>query len=203
MRTENALLTALDALAAGHMVLVADQRDREDEGDLIMDAAAVTTSQMAFFIRHGSGIVCAPMPDARADALDLPLMVTRNTDSHGTAFTVSVDHVMTGTGISAGDRARTVQALAHPGTQPVDLRRPGHVFPLRAHPGGVRARQGHTEATVDLLTLAGAGPVGVITELIDPEGVPLGGGRIRAFAAEHGVPYLEMDEVVAAVLRGV
>jgi 3,4-dihydroxy 2-butanone 4-phosphate synthase / GTP cyclohydrolase II len=189
---------ALRALAAGRMVLVADRRDRENEGDLVMDAAAVTVEQMAFFVRHGSGIVCVPMTGARADELDLPLMVDENTDSHGTAFTVSVDHVLTGTGISATDRAATVRALADPATTPSDLRRPGHIFPLRSHPDGVRARPGHTEATVDLLRLAGAGEVGVITELMDEAGVPLAGARIEEFAGEHGIPWVTIEEIAEA-----
>jgi 3,4-dihydroxy 2-butanone 4-phosphate synthase / GTP cyclohydrolase II len=189
---------ALRALAAGRMVLVADRRDRENEGNLVMDAAAVTVEQMAFLIRHGSGIVCTPMTDARADELDLPLMVDANPDSHGTAFTVSVDHMLTGTGISAIDRAATVRALADPATTPSDLRRPGHIFPLRAHPDRVRARPGHTEATVDILRMAGAGEVGVITELMDEAGVPLAGGHLERFAAEHGVPFVTIEEIAEA-----
>lgn len=126
---------AVETLAAGGMVVVVDDDDRENEGDLVAAAASITTQQMAFIVRHTTGIVCAPMTTHRADALDLPLMVERNTDAHGTAFTVTVDHVSTGTGVSAADRAATVRALAADTTVPADLRRPGHIFrcaPVRA-----------------------------------------------------------------------
>jgi 3,4-dihydroxy 2-butanone 4-phosphate synthase/GTP cyclohydrolase II len=193
-----ALRTALAALAAGRMVVVADERDREDEADLIMPAATMTDEDMAFYLRHGSGIVCAPMTDARADALGLPLMVERNTESHGTAFTVTVDHRSVGTGISAADRAATIRALAETDTQPVDLARPGHVFPLRARTGGVLKRAGHTEATTDLLEMAGVEPVGVITELVDDAGVPMSGAGPAEFAATHGLPFLHIEDLVRA-----
>ncbi len=127
---------AVAALAEGRMVVVVDDADREDEGDLILAAECVTGQQMAFLVRHTTGIVCVPMSAGRADALRLPQMITENTDAHGTAFTVTVDHVGTGTGVSAADRARTVRALADASTMPDDLRRPGHVFPLRAGPAG-------------------------------------------------------------------
>jgi 3,4-dihydroxy 2-butanone 4-phosphate synthase/GTP cyclohydrolase II len=192
---------ALAVLSAGGMVVVADERDREDEADLIMAAAEVTPERMAFFLRHGSGIVCAPMTDERANALGLPLMVEENTESHGTAFTVTVDHVGVGTGISATDRAATVRALADPATTPDDLARPGHVFPLRARAGGVLKRAGHTEAATDLLSLAGVGDVGVITELVDDSGVPLTGVASRAFAAAHDLPFLHVEDLVRARRR--
>jgi 3,4-dihydroxy 2-butanone 4-phosphate synthase/GTP cyclohydrolase II len=192
------LRPALEALAAGQMVVVADDYDREDEGDLVMAASMITAEQMAFFLRYGSGIVCAPMPDGRAEALGLPLMVDQNTESHGTAFTVSVDHCSVGTGISAPDRTATVRALADPETRADGLRRPGHVFPLRARAGGVLKRAGHTEAAADLLTLAGAGQVGVITELVGDDGLPLSGEQTRAFAAEHGLPFLRIPDLVRA-----
>ncbi len=147
---------AVEALAAGGIVVVVDDADRENEGDLVAAASTVTTEQMAFIVRHTTGIICAPMTGRRADALGLPLMVEHNTDAHGTAFTVTVDHMSTGTGVSAEDRAATVRALASETTVPADLRRPGHIFPLRAREGGVLARAGHTEATVDLLRLAGS-----------------------------------------------
>ena len=177
-------------------MVVADEHDRENEADLVMAAAAMTADDMAFFLRHGSGIVCTPMNDARATELELPLMVEHNTESHGTAFTVSVDHLSVGTGISPADRAATVRAVAARGTRPDDLRRPGHVFPLRSRPGGVLKRAGHTEAATDLLALAGAGEVGVITELTDDGGVPLTGTRSREFAATHGLPFLRVEDLV-------
>jgi 3,4-dihydroxy 2-butanone 4-phosphate synthase/GTP cyclohydrolase II len=189
---------AIEALAAGQIVVVADDRDREDEGDLVAAASLMTAERMTFFLRHGSGIVCAPMPEERANALNLPLMVEQSTESHGTAFTVSVDHASVGTGISAADRAATVRALADPGTRSVDLRRPGHVFPLRARAGGVLKRTGHTEAATDLLALAGVGEVGVITELVGDDGIPLAGEQTRAFAAARGLPFLRIADLTRA-----
>ncbi|WP_425566151.1 3,4-dihydroxy-2-butanone-4-phosphate synthase [Sporichthya brevicatena] len=183
-------------LAQGGMVVVADEHDRENEADLIMAASAITVEQMTFFLRHGSGIVCTPMADRRADELDLPLMVAASTDNHGTAFTVTVDHIGTGTGISAADRVRTVRALADPATSPAELRRPGHIFPLRARPGGVLKRAGHTEAAVDLLALAGAGEVAVITELVGDDGVPMAGVQAREFAERHGLTFVHVDDLV-------
>jgi len=187
---------AIAAIAAGKMVVVADESGREDEGDLIMAASAMSVENMTFYLRHGSGIVCVPMTDQRADALQLPLMVEENTDRHGTAFTVTVDHVSTGTGISSHDRLATVAALANPKTKAAELRRPGHVFPLRARRGGVLKRPGHTEASVDLLELGGCDPVGVITELVDDEGKPLSSSRIRDFADQHGLPMVQMADLV-------
>lgn len=143
---------ALAALAAGRMVVVVDDADREDAGDLVVAAELVTDEQMAFMVRHGTGLVCVPMPVERAEELRLPPMVADNTDAHGTAFTVSVDHLSTGTGVSAADRTATVRALADPATKAGELRRPGHVSPLRARAGGVLVRAGHTEAAVDLTT---------------------------------------------------
>ncbi len=188
---------ALAALQVGGMVIVADGRDREDEGDLIMPASAMTADHMAFYLRHGSGIVCVPMPNERADALELPLMVQMNTDRHGTAFTVSVDEVATGTGISAVDRALTVRALADPLSVPSRFRRPGHIFPLRARQGGVLKRAGHTEAAIDLLRMATVPcQVAVITELVGDDGVPLSGDGISAFADQHGLPLVVVDDLI-------
>lgn len=187
---------AVATLAEGGMVVVADERDRENEADLIMAASAVTPEHMAFFLRHGSGIVCTPMSESRADELNLPLMVATNTDNYGTAFTVTVDHHAVGTGISAADRTLTVRSLADPATTPDQLRRPGHVFPLRARPGGVLKRAGHTEAAIDLITMGGAGEVAVITELVGDDGVPLAAGAARQFADLHGLPFLQIDDLV-------
>ena len=192
------LRTSVEALALGQMIVVADESDRENEGDLVVAARHMTAEQMAFFLRHGSGIVCVTMPDARADGLELPLMVAQNTESHGTAFTISVDHASAATGISTRDRLATVRALADPATRPEELRRPGHVFPLRARAGGVLKRTGHTEASTDLLTMAGLDGIGVITELVDVDGVPLSGTQIRAFAEMHGLPFLRIEDLVRA-----
>ena len=187
---------AVAALAAGRMVVVIDDADREDEGDLVACAELVTDEQMAFMVRHGTGIVCVPMSGERADELRLPPMVADNTDAHGTAFTVSVDHSSTGTGVSAGDRTATVRALADPATQPGELRRPGHVFPLRARAGGVLVRAGHTEASVDLTTMAGLSGVGVITEITADDGTMPSGESVVAFAEEHGLPVLAIADLV-------
>lgn len=187
---------AVSALADGRMVVVVDDHDREDEGDLVVAAELLTAEQAAFIVAHTTGIVCAPMPAVRADELALPPMVVDNQDAHGTAFTVSVDHAGTGTGVSAADRARTLRALADPATRPSDLRRPGHVFPLRARDGGVLVRAGHTEAAVDLLTMAGLAPVGVISEIVDVDGSMRRGESLRAFAEEHNLPVLAIADLV-------
>ena len=170
---------AVAALLAGRMIVVVDDADRENEGDLVLAAETVTEEQMAFLVRHTTGIICVPMPSERVDELKLPQMVEDNTDSHGTAFTVSVDHIDVGTGVSARDRATTVRSLASPGTTPDALRRPGHIFPLRARAGGVLERRGHTEAAVDLLRMAGLSGVGVIGEIVADDGSMRRGGSLK------------------------
>lgn len=192
----SAVQRAVSAIVEGRMVVVVDDADREDEGDLILPAESATDEQIAFLVRHTTGILCAPMPGARADELRLPQMVADNTDAHGTAFTVTVDHVGCGTGVSAADRAQTLRALADPATHAEDFRRPGHVFPLRARDGGVLIRAGHTEAAVDLMTLAGVTPVAVIGEIVAPDGSMSRGEQLRAFAAEHGLPMLAIADLV-------
>lgn len=187
---------AVAALAEGRIIVVVDDADRENEGDLVVPAASITAEQMAFIVRHTTGIICAPMSPERATALHLPQMVDANTDSHGTAFTVTVDHVSTGTGVSAADRAATARALADLETAPDDLRRPGHVFPLRARAGGVLTRAGHTEAAVDLIRLAGAGEVGVIGEIVAEDGSMRHGIDLRAFADAHDLPLLQIADLV-------
>jgi 3,4-dihydroxy 2-butanone 4-phosphate synthase/GTP cyclohydrolase II len=191
-----AVQTAVAALAAGGMVIVVDDADRENEGDLIIPAESATTEQMAFLVRHTTGIVCAPMTAARAQALQLPLMVADNTDAHGTAFTVTVDHLETSTGVSAADRATTVRGLADPSSTPGHFRRPGHVFPLVARAGGVLVRAGHTEAAVDLTTMAGRSGVAVIGEIVDEDGSMRSGSSLTDFAAAHGLPVLAIADLV-------
>ncbi|TQM36965.1 bifunctional 3,4-dihydroxy-2-butanone-4-phosphate synthase/GTP cyclohydrolase II [Pseudonocardia cypriaca] len=192
----SAVQRAVAALAAGRMVVVTDDADRENEGDLVLSAGSVTAEQVAFVVAHTTGIVCAPMPAERADVLRLGLMVAENTDAHGTAFTVTVDHTSTGTGVSAADRAATLRALADPATRAEQLRRPGHVFPLRAREGGVLARAGHTEAAVDLLRMAGQDPVAVIAEIVAADGSMARGRTLRAFADEHDLPVLAIADLV-------
>jgi 3,4-dihydroxy 2-butanone 4-phosphate synthase/GTP cyclohydrolase II len=187
----------IDALGRGDMVVVTDDADRENEGDLVCSAESMTTERMAFFLRHGSGIVCTPMTGSRASELHLQQMVADNTEQHQTAFTVSVDHIRTSTGISAADRAITVRAMADESTRPDDLRRPGHVFPLRAREGGCLKRSGHTEAATDLLGLAGTtSGVAAITELVGDDGVPLAGVRVKEFAVEHGLRLIDIAALV-------
>jgi len=189
---------AIAAIADGRFVVVLDHEDRENEGDLIMAAELVTPEAMAFMVRHTSGLVCVGMTGERLDELGVPLMVDRGTDAHGTAFTVSVDvRAGTTTGISAADRAATVRALVDPASGPPDFVRPGHVFPLRARPGGVLRRPGHTEAAVDLATLAGLSPAGILCELVRPDGEMARGEELARFAAEHGFPMITVDELIA------
>ena len=187
---------AVASLAAGQMIVVADDHDRENEGDLILAAEFATASQLAFMVRHTTGIVCAPMPPDRCDELRLPQMVADNSDSHGTAFTVSVDSLGTGTGVAAADRAKTLRALADADTTAADFRRPGHIFPLRARAGGVLIRAGHTEAAVDLLTAAGLSGVGVISELIDDDGTMLRGVKLVEFARAAELTLLTIADLV-------
>ena len=187
---------AVAALRRGECVLVVDDEDRENEGDLICAAEHVDAARMSFLLRHTSGIVCVAIDEATARRLDLPPMVTTSTDPHGTAFTVSVDaapgtpvgpKATVGTGISPADRAATARILADPTSRPGDLARPGHVFPLVARPGGVLARAGHTEAGVDLARLAGLAPAAVLSEVVDDDGNPMRRPALLAFAARHGL----------------
>lgn len=193
---ERAVQRVIDALAAGGMVVVGDDANPTRESDLVMSATATTDEKLAFFLRHGSGLISVPMPAPRADALDLLPMVARSTDRHDTAYTVSVDHCGTTSGVSAADRAATIRALAEPTTYPEHLRRPGHVFPVRTHPGGVLAHRDYMEAAVDLVRLARCGHVGVITELLGEDGVPLSAGDARQFAAHHRIPMLNLTDLV-------
>jgi len=166
----------IHAFREGNFIIVLDSQDRENEGDLIIAAEAVTTEKMAFMIRYTSGLICTPMPISFTEHLDLPQMVLDNTESHRTAYTVSIDasHSSVTTGISAHDRALTCRTLASPSSQPSSFRRPGHVFPLRARQGGVKVRTGHTEAAVDFCRLAGMQPVGAICEMVE-DGEEVGG----------------------------
>src|ERR1700757_640450 len=174
-------------IKAGKMVIMMDDEDRENEGDLIMAAEKATPEAVAFTVRHSSGIICLPMTRERLEELRLPLMVAENTESHRTAFTISVDYKHgTTTGISAADRARTIRALADPTPRPDDFARPGHIFPLRCAEGGVLARAGHTEASVDLVKLAGlANPAAFICEIVNDDGTMKRGAELFAFAREH------------------
>jgi len=187
---------ALDALRAGRPVIVVDSPERENEGDIVMAAQHATTEWIAFAVRHSSGFLCAPMTNERANELELPFMVEHNQDSRRTAYTVSVDAAEgVSTGISAADRAMTLRVLGNSGSGPADLIRPGHIIPLRAVPGGVRERAGHTEATVDLLTLAGLTPVGMIGELVNDDGSMLRGADLTEFADANNLVVVSIEEL--------
>jgi 3,4-dihydroxy 2-butanone 4-phosphate synthase/GTP cyclohydrolase II len=188
---------AIAAIQRGELVVVVDDADRENEGDLIMAAEKVTPESMAFMIRHTSGVICMPMLGEHLDELRLPLMVAHNTEVQRTAFTVSVDAVHgTTTGISAADRATTVHALADPGTRPEDLARPGHIFPLRYREGGVLKRAGHTEAAVDLARLAGLSPAGVLAEVVNDDGSMQRLPQLEKFAATHGLQLISIADLI-------
>ena len=190
---------AIEDIRRGRMVIVADDEDRENEGDLVMAASMITPQAVNFMAEHGRGLICVTMLPDLADQLDLPLMTDRNTDPHQTAFTISVDaHTKYGvtTGISAQDRAKTIELLASEETVPEDFRRPGHVFPLRAKPGGVLRRVGQTEASVDLSLLAGLPPVGVICEILDADGTMARRPKLEEFAAEHELKFITVAQLV-------
>ena len=188
---------AIDAIARGELVIVVDDADRENEGDLIMAAEKVTPEAMAFMIRHTSGVICMPMLGDRLDALQLPLMVAHNTEVQRTAFTVSVDAVEgTSTGISAADRAVTIRTLIDPATRPEDLARPGHIFPLRYREGGVLKRAGHTEAAVDLARLAGLAPAGVLAEVVNDDGTMQRLDDLEGFATQHGLLMISIADLI-------
>ena len=191
---------AIQAIKNGEMVIVADDEDRENEGDLVMAAAAITPAHVNFMTMHGRGLICVTLTPDRADELELPLMTEKNTDPQGTAFTVSIDadrQFGVTTGISAQDRAKTIQVLVAPGTLPSDLRRPGHIFPLRAKAGGVLRRVGQTEASVDLAELAGLPAVGVLCEILDSDGTMARRPQLQMFAKEHGLKFITVAQLVA------
>ncbi|MEA3054723.1 MAG: 3,4-dihydroxy 2-butanone 4-phosphate synthase / cyclohydrolase [Actinomycetota bacterium] len=192
-----AIEDAVAAIARGEIVVVVDDEDRENEGDLIMAAEFATPEKIAFFVKHTSGVICMPLTPERCDDLDLPLMVSHNTESHRTAFTVSVDfrHGTT-TGISAADRARTIQALIEPGTSPNDLARPGHIFPLRYREGGVLNRAGHTEAAVDLARMAGLYPAGVLCEIVNDDGTMARVPDLETFCEKHDLLMISIADLI-------
>nr|WP_087069117.1 bifunctional 3,4-dihydroxy-2-butanone-4-phosphate synthase/GTP cyclohydrolase II [Cyanobium sp. NIES-981] len=195
----DAIADALAAIRNGESIVVVDDENRENEGDLICAAQFATPEQINFMATEARGLICLAMEGERLDALDLPLMVDRNTDENQTAFTVSVDagpENGVSTGISADDRARTIQVAIHPGTRPSDLRRPGHIFPLRARQGGVLKRAGHTEAAVDLARLAGLYPAGVICEIQNPDGSMARLPQLAAYAARHGLRLINIADLI-------
>ena len=196
--TYSSIEEALEAIRAGEFVVVVDDEDRENEGDLIIAAEKITPEKMGFMVRYTSGLICLPAEGSRLDELHMPLMVSENTDTMRTAFTVSIDfkHATT-TGISAADRAATVLAFVDSETRDSDFSRPGHVFPLRYQPGGVLKRAGHTEAAVDLARLAGLYPAGVLCEIVNDDGSVARGPELERFAKTHGLRYITIADLIA------
>ena len=192
----NTIEEALEDLKQGKMVIVVDDEDRENEGDLVCAAEKVTPEIINFMAKYGRGLICVPMEGKRLDELEIPIMVTQNTDPHHTAFTVSVDAVDTHTGISAAERAKTVLKLIDPQARPEDFRRPGHVFPLRAKEGGVLRRAGHTEAAVDLARLAGLYPAGVICEIMRDDGQMARVPDLLEFAKKHNLKIITIASLI-------
>src|SRR5437773_8126676 len=188
---------AIDDIRRGKMVIVVDDEDRENEGDLTMAAELATPEDVAFIRKYASGVICVPMTAERLEQLDLPQMVARNEARLGTAFTVSVDaREGVTTGISAADRARTIKLLADPKSRPADLVMPGHIYPLRAREGGVLVRAGQTEASVDLSRLAGLQPVAAICELMNPDGTMMRLPQLKRFAARHDLKIISVAELI-------
>ncbi|KOO03179.1 3,4-dihydroxy-2-butanone-4-phosphate synthase [Vibrio nereis] len=192
-RVENALI----ALKEGRGVLLLDDEDRENEGDIIYSVEHLTNAQMALMIRECSGIVCLCLPEEQADKLELPPMVENNNSANQTAFTVSIEaKIGVTTGVSAQDRVTTIKTAANPTAKATDLARPGHVFPLRARKGGVMTRRGHTEGTIDLMQMAGLQPSGVLCELTNPDGTMSKTPEIIAFGKLHNMPVLTIEDMV-------
>ncbi|MCL2766588.1 MAG: bifunctional 3,4-dihydroxy-2-butanone-4-phosphate synthase/GTP cyclohydrolase II [Peptococcaceae bacterium] len=187
---------AVEEIRQGRILVVVDDKDRENEGDLVMSAEKATPEAINFMISFGRGLVCLPIEGHYLDRLDLPDMVVNNTDPHATAFTVSIDSIGCTTGISAHERAQTIQAVLDPATKPGDLRRPGHIFPLRAKDGGVLRRAGHTEAAVDLTKLAGLYPAGVICEIIKDDGAMARVPELTEFAQKHGLKMTTVADLI-------
>lgn len=197
-QAEERVEAALTALRAGRGVLVTDNEDRENEGDIFFAAESLTVEQMALLIREGSGIVCLCLPGERVQQLGLPMMVAQNTSRYETAFTVSIEAACgVTTGVSAADRVTTVQAAISDHATPAMLRQPGHMFPLRAKAGGVLERGGHTEANVDLMRLAGLKPYGVLCELTNPDGTMARLPEVVSFARQHQMPVVTVEDIIA------
>lgn len=195
--SEERVEISLNAIKEGNGVLVTDNEDRENEGDMIFSAENLTEKQMALLIREGSGIVCLCLTPEKCDELELPMMVENNTSAYGTGFTISIEAAEgVTTGVSAADRVTTVKAAANPDAKPEDLSHPGHVFPLRAKAGGVLERDGHTEATIDLMKLAGLNPAGVLCEVTLPNGTMARMPDVIEFSKEHDMPVVTIEDII-------
>jgi len=189
--------TAVDAIKNGKGVIVTDDESRENEGDMFFSAETITEEQMALLIREGSGIVCLCMTEDRADELDLPLMVEDNTSTYGTGFTITIEAAEgVTTGVSAADRVKTIKTAAADDAKAEDLHHPGHVFPLRAKNGGVLERDGHTEANIVLMKLAGLKPMGVLCEITNPDGTMARMPEIIKFSQEHDMPVVTINDII-------
>ena len=199
----NTIEEAIEDIKNGKVVIVVDDADRENEGDFITAAENVTPAIINFMATHGRGLICAPLTEERCDELDLQLMVTKNTSSHKTPFTVSVDLIGHGctTGISVSDRAKTIKALVDPATDPDELGRPGHIFPLRAKSGGVLRRTGHTEATIDLARMAGFQPAGVLVEIMNEDGTMARLPDLLKIAKKHDLKIISIEDLIAYRLK--
>jgi len=189
--------TAVDAIKNGKGVIVTDDESRENEGDMFFSAETITEEQMALLIREGSGIVCLCMTEDRADELELPLMVEDNTSTYGTGFTITIEAAEgVTTGVSAADRVKTIKTAAADDAKAEDLHHPGHVFPLRAKNGGVLERDGHTEANIELMKLAGLKPMGVLCEITNPDGTMARMPEIIKFSQEHDMPVVTINDII-------
>jgi len=197
----NTIEEAISDIKNGKIIIVTDDPDRENEGDLICAANHVTPQIINFMASYAKGLICMPMSAKVIKKLNLPQMVENNTDPHATAFTVSIDHVETGTGISAFERSITAQKCTLDNAKPEDFRRPGHMFPLEAKEGGVLARCGHTEATVDFVKLAGLPAVGLCCEIMDDDGTMMRGARLIEFAKEHGLKLVTIKDLVEYIKK--
>lgn len=195
----NTIQEAIEDIKNGKIIIVVDDEDRENEGDFIAAAECVTPEMINFMALHGRGLICAPLTDERADELDLPLMVNKNTVLHNTQFTVSIDLIGSGctTGISAQDRAKTIKAMTNKNTKPDDFGRPGHIFPLRAKQGGVLRRTGHTEASIDLARLAGFQPTGILVEILNEDGTMARLPQLLEVAKKFDLKIISIEDLVA------
>lgn len=197
----NSIDEAIEDIKAGKMIIVVDDPDRENEGDLLMAAEKATSEDINFMAKYGRGLICMPLDEQRVKELEIQPMVENNTDNHETAFTVSIDHVDTTTGISAHERALTIQKALDESSKKDDFRRPGHIFPLKAREGGVLRRTGHTEAAVDLAKLAGLKPAGVICEIMNDDGTMSRTPELMTFAQEHKLKIITIADLIHNILE--
>lgn len=197
----NSIDEAIEDIKAGKMIIVVDDPDRENEGDLLMAAEKATSEDINFMAKYGRGLICMPLDEQRVKELEIQPMVENNTDNHETAFTVSIDHVDTTTGISAHERALTIQKVLDESSKKDDFRRPGHIFPLKAREGGVLRRTGHTEAAVDLAKLAGLKPAGVICEIMNDDGTMSRTPELMTFAQEHKLKIITIADLIHNILE--